>query len=247
MAKRTSRPRRRGGLGSFYWVLLVVAIVGGGAVGLGVRSRRASAAGATGPVDMPELKDPTRLMAAARGEMKGDSAAPITIIEFADFQCPYCAKFGVEMEPQLEKDLLATGKAKLVFYDYPLVHAHEHAFLAARAARCAEDQGKFWPYHDALYKNQASWAPEKDPRARMGTLAQGVGVDPTAFAACLRSDQHADLVSANMELGKQLGVDRTPTFIVTQGGGIGQKVNPTVEDIEAAVDEMTDAGAKAGG
>lgn len=238
----------RSGLGAFYKALVAVAVVGAGATAWAVLGQRSAAiAGATGPVAIPDADDPTKLMAAARGKVKGDSAAPIAILEFGDFQCPYCGTFATRIEPELEKEYFATGKVKFVFYDFPLTRTHENAFLAARAARCADDQQKFWDYHDTLYRAQARWAPMKDPSPQFVAFATDLSMDAGQFQACLDSDRHADVVSAGMELGKQMEVDRTPTVMITRGRGIGERVTPTLDDIRTVLDGMEVEGAGAEG
>ena len=131
----------------FYWILGAVAVLGVGIVGYSVGSKALSPT-VSEPIEMAGLDDPAELMQVARGVEKGDPDAPISIIEFADFQCPGCGGFATQVKPLLEAEFVDTGKAKFIYYDFPVVSIHGHAFLAARAARCAEDQEKFWPYHD---------------------------------------------------------------------------------------------------
>ena len=84
----------------------------------------------------------------------GDAGAPVTIIEFGDYQCPSCRLFWVDVEPRLKKDYIDTGKVKLVFRDFPIVENHPEAIVAAMAAQCAAEQGKYWQYHDKLFREQ---------------------------------------------------------------------------------------------
>src|SRR5690606_8363378 len=145
------------------------------------------------------------------------------------FQCPACQGFATQVKPMVEAELVADGTAKFMFYDFPLTAIHPNAFLAARAARCAEDQGRFWEYHDVLFRNQTRWSGQPNPASAFEGYAADLGLDEGEFEGCLRSDRHADVVTANMELGNQLQVPGTPTIMVTRGRGIGQRVESSVE------------------
>jgi protein-disulfide isomerase len=212
------RAGRDGGSGmkKLYIVLAAVAVVGIGAVGISVGSAGGSAA--TAPVTVEGLDDLERLVELAQGVTKGDEGATVTIIEFGDFQCPACQAFAMQVKPQVELAYVESGKAKFVFYDWPIVSGHPNAFLAARAARCAADQGMYWEYHDDLFRNQARWSVMTSPVGTFVDYAETLGLDGGDFSSCLNSDRHADLVTANMELGNQLGVNGTPTVYVEQGG-----------------------------
>jgi protein-disulfide isomerase len=218
----------------FYWIIGGVAVLGLAIVGWSVGSKALTPT-VSEPITMEGLDDPTQLMQVARPVVKGDPNAPITIMEFADFQCPGCAGFFGEVEPQIQAEFLDTGKAKFAFYDFPLVSIHPHAFLASRAARCAEDQGKFWPYHDTLYRNQGRWAAQQNPSGLFEEYARQLGLVATDFSSCLRSDRHADVVTANMQLGFQMQIQGTPSVLVTAGKGVGRTVAATIEGIRAGV------------
>ena len=94
---------------------------------------------------------------------KGAAAAPITVYEMSDFQCPFCKRHVDETFPVLEKEYVATGKVRWIFINLPLSSIHPNAVAAAEFAMCAARHGKFWPAHDALYRTQAKWAPLKNP------------------------------------------------------------------------------------
>ena len=195
-----------------YLALGVIAILG--IAGLAYALLRAGAETATAPVEVPGADDPQALVAAARGVRLGNPDAPVTIIEFGDYQCPGCGVFASRVKPMLKQRYIDTGKASFVFYDFPIVSIHAHAFLAARAARCAEDQGKFWEYHDLIFARAPDWSTERNAEKTFIDLAALVGLDQEAFASCVQSDKHADLVSANSALGDKLGVSGTPTLFV---------------------------------
>ena len=225
----------------FYWILGIVAVLGIGIVGYSVGSK-AMANTVSKPIELSGLDDPTKLMALAHGVTRGDPNAPVTIIEFADFQCPACQQFYQQVEPLIQTEFISTGKAKYLYYDFPLVSVHNHAFLAARAGHCAEDQNKFWEYHDVLYRNQNRWVPEPNPTKTLEGYAKDLGMDAGAFKGCLESDKHADLVTANMELASQLQLEGTPSVLVTQGKGMGRRVSPSIEGIREAVELVTTQG-----
>jgi len=147
----------------------------------------------------------------------GDANAPVTIIEFSDYQCPFCRMFWKDTFPRLRKEYIETGTVKFVFRDFPQSHAHREATLAAMASECADDQGKYWEYHDKLFGEQ--------DRRRRGTVvdlkasdlkkwAADIGVEPAAFAACLDSEKYKDEVAADFEDARALGFDGTPVFFV---------------------------------
>ena len=221
------------GMAGFYWLLGAVAVLGIGIVGYAVVSRSEDPT-VSQPIGVVGLDDPGTLMSLARGVEKGNAQAPITIIEFGDFQCPVCGEFERLVKPFIEAEFVYTGRAKFKFYDFPL-SIHPNAFLAARAARCAEDQGKFWEYHDNLFLNQSEWSPMPSPAGMFEDYAEFVGLEPGAFGSCLRSDRHAEVVTANMALATQLQAPGTPTILVTQGRGVGRRVPHNIEGIREAV------------
>ena len=244
MSSRAEKRRdaRDGGseMTKLYIVLGVVAVVALAAVGYSVGSGGGGSA-ATEPVDVEGLDDMETLIALAQGVSVGDDDAPITIVEFGDYQCPGCGAFAMGVKPQVDLRLVQSGRANFIFYDFPLTTIHPHAFLAARSARCAGDQGKYWEYHSEIFRNQSSWSPQASPIGAFVDYAETVGMDADAFESCVRSDRHADVVTANMRLGYELGVSGTPTVMVSQGQGMArrlpsndfQTILGVVESIEA--------------
>jgi protein-disulfide isomerase len=225
-----------------YMILGVVAVVGVGVVGYSVGSGSGDAALA--PVVIEGIdEDMERLAALAQGVTKGDENATVTIIEFGDYQCPGCGMFATQVKPQVELTLVETGKAKFVFYDFPLTGMHFNAFLAARAARCADDQGRFWEYHDNLFRAQARWSTLTNPVGIFEEYARTLDLDDSAFSECLNSDRHAELVTANMQLGEVLGVPSTPTILIEFGGSASQ-VEPDFLSIQARVNELLESGSE---
>jgi protein-disulfide isomerase len=148
---------------------------------------------------------PPRIEVAADGPSRGPAKAPVTIVEFSDFQCPYCGRAEGVVNQVLEayKD-----KVRLVYRDYPLP-SHENAVKAAEAAHCAEDQGKYWEMHGKLFANQQAL----DLKALKGH-ARDLKLDGTKFDKCLDSGEKAKLVETNRKAGEEAGVNGTPAFFV---------------------------------
>lgn len=220
--KAESVKQESSSLRSFYVVLIAVAVIGVGAVGYSVGSSALSGA-VTEPVDLGDISD-TALARQAVPMERGNPDAPVTIIEFADYQCPACRQFATQYKPLVDLNYVEPGTAKFVFYDFPLVRIHPNAFFAARAARCAHDQGAFWEYHDALFRNHSDWVSQTNPGGSFVDYAESLGLDEGDFEACLKSDRHADVVTANMRLAERLGVGGTPTIMVSQGRGMAQRL-----------------------
>ncbi len=203
----------------FYWILGAVAVVGVALVGYAVGSKGFGRP-ATKPVNVAGLDDMSTLVKKAQGVTMGKADAPVTIAEFGDFMCPACREFDLNMKPQIVKEFVDPGKVKYIFYDFPLVSIHPNSFIAARAARCAEDQDKFWAYQDMVYRNQPKWAEKKAPMDDLLAYGDSIGLDAAKFSSCVKSDAHADLVSAELRLAQELGLNETPTIMVSEGHGM---------------------------
>jgi len=142
----------------------------------------------------------------------GDPNAPITIVEFGDYQCFYCNKFFHDTESQIHDNYIKTGKAKLIFKDFTIIG--QDSVIAAHAAHCADEQGKFWEYHDVLYQN---WNGENNGWASAQNqlkFAQDVGLDQTAFTECMASEKYLQKIQSSSEDAKTLGLTGTPAFFV---------------------------------
>ena len=220
------------GLKTFYWAIGLVVVVGGVVLWLTLGDGGETA---SEPIELGEIGD-QQLVELAQGVSWGDPDAPVTIMEFGDYQCPACRSFALEVKPQLDLAYIATGQAKLVFHDFPL-DQHPHAFLAARAARCAGDQDRYHDYHDSVFRTQGTWFAMRSATGHFRELASDLGLDESAFEACLESDRHADVVTANRQLGERLGVSGTPTIFVHPGVGQAQKLGGfQFLDIQRAMD-----------
>ena len=150
----------------------------------------------------------------ADGPLLGRADAPVTLVEFADYQCPFCQRFFATTLPALKKDYIDTGKLRYVFRDYPL-DMHAHARPSAEAAHCAGEQGKYWAMHDALFQHQGALDPPQ-----LAEYARAVGVDGPVFDQCLSSGRPRARVERGLADGAAAGVQGTPAFVVgkTQSG-----------------------------
>lgn len=152
------------------------------------------------------LRPPSVDVAFDPGRVKGDPKAPVTIVEFSDYQCPFCKKTESALTGVLDK---YRGKVKLAYMDFPLREIHPHAESAAQASRCAGEQGKFWEFHDSLFADTAK-LDDPDLIARARTL----GLREEPFRACLASGKFKPSVDADREAGAKAGVEGTPGFFI---------------------------------
>lgn len=142
----------------------------------------------------------------------GNPNAPVTIVEFGDFQCPFCERYFQSNQPQFISQYVNSGKARFVWVDYAFLG--QESLWAAEAARCANDQGKFWPYHDYLYNHQGSENSGTFTKANLEKFAVTLGLNSSQFNSCLSSDKYANLVQQETQQGSSAGVSGTPsTFI----------------------------------
>ena len=156
----------------------------------------------------------------------GTGTAPVTLVEFSDFQCPFCQR----VMPTLKRLREAYGdRVRIVWKDFPLTSIHPQAFRAAEAGQCAREQGKFWEYHDRLFGNQQALEPEF-----LKKYAADTGLDATKFNACLDTAKYAERVQAEMGVGTSLGVSSTPSMFIN--GRLLSGAQP-YETFTAVIDE----------
>lgn len=142
------------------------------------------------------------------GYMLGRPDAPLTMVEFTDLQCPFCNRFATTTFDQLKKDYIDTGKVRFISRDYPL-DFHPQAMPAARASRCAGDQGKFWELRETLVKNASQLSP-----AYITQQAAALKLDMKQFDTCLKGTQYDSAINKDMTEGNGFAVNGTPTFFV---------------------------------
>ncbi len=153
---------------------------------------------------------------------RGSPNAPITMVEFGDYQCSNCHRYFKETEHMILKDYVETGKVKIIFVDFPFIGPD--SITAAQAAHCADDQGKFWEYHDEVYSN---WNGENTGWAITDNLkkfASNIGLDQKIFDQCLDSKKYEQKVKTNFDIGRQLDVSGTPTFFIIYSPGKAVKM-----------------------
>jgi protein-disulfide isomerase len=143
----------------------------------------------------------------------GDKNAPITIIEFSDYQCPFCKRAFDQTLPDLKKNYIEKGKVKLVFRDLPLPF-HTEADEAAIAANCAGAQGKYWEMHDVLFQQQSAWAGQADPKNALTQIAKELGVNEAEFTSCYNDPATRKEVEADYADAGAAGATGTPTFFI---------------------------------
>lgn len=160
---------------------------------------------------------PDTIQIEATGIVRGDADAPVTMVEFLDYQCPFCRKFHAETMPSLLDDYVDTRKLRIVLRDHPLP-MHEHAMPAARAARCAEaqDPQAFWRFSDALLGTD-----EAPNATAIGELAEDVGLDRAALTDCMASGRYDEAIQADKKAANTAGLSGTPAFII----------GPSAEDV----------------
>ena len=148
--------------------------------------------------------------------VRGNQDAPITIVEFSDFQCPFCARFQIQTLPLIIEQYVETGKVKFVYRDFPIQNSHPNAMPAAAASECAHEQNKYWEYHDALFENQGLWnkVEMSSAVATFKEFATKIDLNQEQFNACLDSGKYIEEINNDLKDGKQYGVTGTPGFFI---------------------------------
>jgi protein-disulfide isomerase len=171
------------------------------------------------------LSRPRVAVTADPNRLRGNADAPVTIVEFADFQCPYCEAAEATLKQVLQK---YEGRVQLGFRDFPLRQIHPQAQSAAEASRCAGNQGKFWEYHDVLFANQT----DLNENA-YAEHARKIGLDVAKFQACLDSGSSRPLIESDLQSGMAVGVTGTPAFYIN--GAMLSGAQPA-SDFESIID-----------
>src|SRR5690348_3470436 len=214
----------------FYLLVVVVGVIGGGA--LWYTSQRSPA---PPPSPAPGAATPVAAADAFRGFTQGADAAPVEITEYSDFECPFCAAFATVQMPVIREQLIATGKVRWRFRDFPLP-THQYSRYAALAGQCAGEQGKFWELHDRLF-DQHQWAQTgKNPRSLFRDFAREAGLDLDKYDACMDGQRYAGRIQASVQEGEAAGVRGTPSFYVN---GRPYEGRSTSDDFKALADSLT--------
>ena len=138
----------------------------------------------------------------------GEDDAPVTIIEFSDYQCPFCGRFYRNTLPLIKDNYIKSGKVKFVYRDFPLPF-HSYAEIAAEAANCAGEQNKYWAMHDKLFENQRALSKEN-----IKSFARSLTLDMEAFNSCFDNNKYSSEIKRDMEDGRNAGVRGTPSFFI---------------------------------
>ena len=198
---------RRSGPGQGFWIAVaVVAVIGIGALSW-VASRPKNVSSSAIDPSLPPMQ--------AQGYLVGSPTAPVEITEFADFECPSCGQYATLTEPDVRTRLVNTGKVRVRYLDFPL-DMHKNTWAASLAAACANDQGKFWEMHDAIFAAQDKWNGEAtgNPRKVLEGIATGLGLDKSKYGSCMDAETHRAQILANQQEGMRRGVNSTPSFLI---------------------------------
>jgi protein-disulfide isomerase len=228
-------------LRTFYIVFGVIVLIGiAVAVYISLGGTKAATPSTTGPTGtMPTTRSanvPTGKTDDGR-YFVGKADAPVTVVEYADYQCPGCGFYSTNLEAPFEKEFVETGKVRLIFHDFPLP-MHANAISAAVAARCAGEQNTaaYWQMHDMLYTNQRQWSvlATSDVNSQFASYANQLSLDAPTYAKCLANSEVTDAVITNQKASNALGLPGTPSFAVN-GVVVDASDAKTLQDIDAKV------------
>jgi len=161
------------------------------------------------------------------GHVRGKETAPVTLVEFGDYQCPSCGFYYPIVEELLKRN---PDKVKLEFHHYPLIQMHPHALAAAMAVEAAGDQGKYWEMHDMIYNHQREWSIMPNPESEFLAYAAQLNLDANKFMQSVKSPDVENRIAEDIRRGTKVNVNGTPTFFIN-----GQQVDP----LPKGVDEFT--------
>lgn len=244
-----------GGGGNRTFYLIAGAIILAGVVWLFVaRGGGATVADLPTPQEFVSLADQAEADPSV-GIAMGPESAPVEVIEFVDYSCPHCASFAGFAGKLLRQNYVETANAPVrwVLYEYVLGN-FPNSVPASIAARCAGDQGRYWPMHDLLFAQQAGWYASANPFDQFEEIAERVGLDVGAWSACVSEGRHLEEIAASRKYGEQMGVSSTPTLFLN-----GQRIDLAGKEpysyieglIKAALESPSaaagEAGAQSGG
>ena len=161
----------------------------------------------------------------------GNESAPIAIIEFGDYQCPFCGRFYTEAEKHIDSDYIKTGKVRFYYKDFPQSGLHDKAMLSSNFARCANEQNKFWEMHNKLYENMGAWEilQLSTAKQRFREYANELGLDTSKLDICIDSEKYKEDITRDIQDGARIGVIGTPTFLIYI-----PKSNANIDDVQRA-------------
>jgi protein-disulfide isomerase len=184
------------------------------------------------PIAPPHPLGPTKnnptVVSLEGGAIRGNQNAKVTLVEFTDYQCPFCNRHFRDTMPQIENDYVKTGKIQYVLRDFPLESIHPLAFKAAEAANCSGEQGKYWEMHDQLFANQNALGAKDLP-----SYAQGLGLDLSKFMHCLESGRYIAKVRRDQAEAAEKGINGTPTFFIGLSDPKGSEIKAVAKIVGA--------------
>lgn len=226
--------------------ILIAGVLISGSIIYLVGSQKGGVQGGTGgeqgqlaAVDAP--KNLPQLLSVSEGDViLGDPDAPVTFLEYGDYQCPFCGRLFSQVEPKLREEYVKTGKVKMVYRDFAFLGPE--SFAAGEAAGCAKDQQKFWAYHDLIYREETTDGREHNGNLNRDLflrLAGELNLDAQAFASCIDSRKYKDFVEQQSAEGRALGVDSTPTVFIN-----GQQIRGALpyESFKSVIDGLLGQG-----
>lgn len=193
--KSTRRPVKKSNPAATWWIVGIIAVM----VALAL-------------IVLIGLPGATQQHALVTGTTLGDPKAPITVEEYADFQCPVCGQFARQALPQIESKYINSGKVRLVFHHFQFIG--EESIKAGEAAECAGEQGKFWEYYDTLFANQGGENAGAYSNPNLINFADQLKLDTAAFTTCLNSDKYRAQIQRDTNDGQARGVTGTPTLFI---------------------------------
>jgi protein-disulfide isomerase len=173
-------------------------------------------------IKRPSPEKSTGTVGVTGGAMLGETDAPVTIVEFSDYQCPFCQRYSLTVFPVLKREYIDTGKVRYVFRDFPLSSIHQQAGKAHESAHCAGEFNKYWEMHDALFQNQNDLTVPS-----LKQYAADLGLDSTTFVECLDSGKYQVAIQKDVDDGGAAGIRGTPSFFIGKSGS-GDSITGTI-------------------
>lgn len=219
---------------AFYIAIGAVAVVGVGVLGY-MMTRPVS-------VEIPaDVLIQVTDTAGFSGYYLGSAEALVEISEYGDYQCPFCQSFAMVQFPTIKSRLVDAGLVRWRYRDFPLDQSHPHARIAAHAAACADDQGRYWDAHEVIYQGQPTWSRERNAAGTFRSYAQQIGLDVDAYDTCMQDARYAGRIEASRQEGVRVGVNSTPSFVMN--GRLYQAGVMNYDFLKALTDSLQQAAA----
>jgi len=205
-------------------IVLAVGVAAGAAVFLSRGSEEPNEASATAS------ETPNHVEIKGGGHVRGSEKAPLTLVEFGDYQCPSCGAYHPFVKEVLNR---YPDKVKLEFHHYPLVSIHPNSFAAAKAVEAAGEQGHYWEMHDAVFEYQSAWADKPDPKPIFALLANRIGINGTVLVQTMDSPEIQARILKDIERGENAKIEAVPTFFIN---GERTHITLSMEDFAQVID-----------